>query len=508
MRVRAEQMGLAADRLRLAGYGAAVFLSSAALLVVEVAAGRLLAPYVGMSLYTWTAIIGVVLAGLSLGNWLGGVWADRGAGPAAAGLALGLAGASSMGSLLVLTWVAPWLEARALDLMRAAVLYAASLFFLPALLLGIVTPLLTTLALRGSRQPGHVVGAMHALAALGSIVGTFAAGFWLVQSFGTRQVLAGTGALLLALALPFLRRARLALAVAAVAGAVATAAWARGGLASPCTRESAFFCIRVVDASAEAPWGEARALVLDHLLHGINHRQAPTLLLSPYMQAMLDLAVWHARARGRAPRAVFFVGGGAYSLPRALGRLWPETRLHVAELDPAVTAVAAGHLYVDTAAMRIEHADARPVLRRSRLRYDLVVGDAFQDVAVPAHLLTREFAALVRARLAPDGLYVLNVVDAWPELELVAAVARTLGEVFGHVGVWTAGDPGGPARLTFVVAATDAGPLPAEPPPALPWHRPWRPVPAGRLAHGMRLTDDLAPVERLIAPLMLGARGR
>jgi len=497
------------DTARLVGYGAAVFLGSAALLVIEIAAGRLLAPYVGMSLYTWTAIIGVVLAGLSVGNWLGGMWADRGAGPGAAGLTLGLAGAASAGSLAALTWLAPWLEGRPLDLMQAAFLYAAGLFFMPALLLGVVTPLLTTLALRASPRPGHVVGAMHALAALGSIVGTFAAGFWLVQRFGTRQVLAGTGAMLLLLAVPFLRSVRVAAIVLLGAAAAAATAWSRGGLASPCQRESAYFCIRVVDVSAEVPWGEARALVLDHLLHGANHRQEPTLLLSPYMQAMLDLALWHARRRGRPPAAVFFIGGGAYSLPRALGRLWPGTRLEVAELDPAVTATARRHLFVDTAAMRIVHGDARPVLARAHgSRYDLIVGDAFQDVAVPAHLLTLEFARLLRHRLAADGLYVLNVVDAWPEARLVGAVARTLKEAFAHVGVWRPAGTQGPARITFVVAATGAGPLPERPPPAFPWHGQWEPVARERLDGAPALTDDLAPVERLIAPLMLGPRSR
>jgi len=74
----------------MAWYALAIFLSSAGLMVLEIAAGRLLAPYIGVSLYSWTAIIGVVLGGLSLGNWLGGVWADRGGSERSAGLVLGL----------------------------------------------------------------------------------------------------------------------------------------------------------------------------------------------------------------------------------------------------------------------------------------------------------------------------------------------------------------------------------------------------------------------------------
>ena len=78
--VRESVSSSAAGTRRLLWYGAVVFMSSACLLVLEIVAGRLLAPYVGVSLYTWTTVIGVILAGLSLGNWLGGVWADRGGG--------------------------------------------------------------------------------------------------------------------------------------------------------------------------------------------------------------------------------------------------------------------------------------------------------------------------------------------------------------------------------------------------------------------------------------------
>src|SRR5712692_7003749 len=54
-----------------------VFVSSACTMVLELVAGRIMAPYIGVSLYTWTSIIGVVLAGISLGNYLGGKVADR-----------------------------------------------------------------------------------------------------------------------------------------------------------------------------------------------------------------------------------------------------------------------------------------------------------------------------------------------------------------------------------------------------------------------------------------------
>ena len=65
------------ERLSAAAIGVAVFLAGGALLSLEIASSRVMAPYFGNSLFVWGALIGVVLAGLSVGYWVGGVVADR-----------------------------------------------------------------------------------------------------------------------------------------------------------------------------------------------------------------------------------------------------------------------------------------------------------------------------------------------------------------------------------------------------------------------------------------------
>jgi hypothetical protein len=224
-------------RNRQALYGAIVFLSSAVVMVLEIAAGRLIAPYVGVSLYSWTSVIGVVLAGLAIGNWAGGRWADAGAGDREAGLALAGAALATLGVLLALTLIAPLIQARPMGLMTASFLLAAGLFFVPAACLGIVAPMLTTLALGLDRRAGHVVGRMHALAALGSIAGTFVTGFLLIQLLGTRSVIVGAGVGLLALSLPLLRGVAVPAALATGA-LVLGGGMARQGLEDPCDMES------------------------------------------------------------------------------------------------------------------------------------------------------------------------------------------------------------------------------------------------------------------------------
>ncbi len=483
-------------RRRVAWYALAIFLSSAGLMVLEIAAGRLLAPYIGVSLYSWTAIIGVVLGGLSLGNWLGGAWADRGGSEQSAGLVLGLGALSCIAILLLLTLVAPPLQRSALGLLTVSFLFVAALFFVPAVLLGVVTPLLTTLALRLDARTGHIVGMMHALAAFGSIVGTFATGYLFIQYFGTHAVIIGTGAVLGLLALAFLLPARgTALGLAVLAVAVTIWTQARGGFLQPCDRETSYFCIRVVDMSGEAPFGRARGLVLDHLLHGISHETRPDVLIAPYTHLMDELFAAHLDNRHSAR--------------------YPGARIVVAELDPQVTAVAQSELYFEPGDARIIHTDARRALQRLHdQEFDVIVGDVFHDIAVPFHLVTREYAELVKSRLVPGGLYTLNVVDVYPDPRLVKSMVKTLREVFGEVRIWIEAWTLQDSRVTYVISAADAHTAPARVRATRGMQREWHDVTVSLLEQGTPmsalpvLTDDRVPVERLLSGLIFTELGR
>ena len=503
-----------AARSRQIIYGAVVFFSSAIVMVLEIAAGRLIAPYVGVSLYSWTSIIGVVLAGLSLGNWAGGRWADAGAGAREVALALAAAALATLAIILLLTVVAPLVQSRLLGLMSASMLLALALFFLPAACLGLIAPMLTTLALRLDPRSGHVVGRMHALAALGSILGTFATGFVLIQFFGTRSVIVAAAVGLLLLAVPLSRSAGGTMAGAAVLAAlVLTTAVSRQGMSDPCDAESQYFCIRVIESGGEGTPEGSRTLVLDHLVHGISYGPDGRLLFAPYSHLMDELVRRHLGDRADSAR-YFFAGGGAFSQPRAVKTSFPAARVDVAELDPAVTRMADRRLFLDPQTLRVDHTDARIALQRSAEgAYDAIIGDVFHDVAVPYHLTTREYVALIESRLASDGIYVLNVVDVFPDPRVVKSIVKTLSESFAQVDVWLHRIPAERSRATFVVSAID-GPSPPEVLEssyglARSWLRVTEPVlETGTPIEALPvLTDNFVPVERLVSPLLLETVG-
>jgi predicted membrane-bound spermidine synthase len=181
---------------------AIVFISSACMMILELVAGRIIAPYVGVSLYTWTAVIGVMLAGMSLGNYLGGRLADRRASLRLLGILFLAGGLVSMGILAGATFGVPLPDAWPI-LLRILVLTAA-LFFLPSMLLGTITPVVVKLALQDLTKTGRTVGRIYAAGAAGSILGTFATGFVLISAFDTHTIVGGVVVVLLVLGALFM----------------------------------------------------------------------------------------------------------------------------------------------------------------------------------------------------------------------------------------------------------------------------------------------------------------
>lgn len=496
-------------------YGFVVFVSSACLLVLEIVAGRLLAPYIGVSLYTWTSIIGVILAGMALGNWAGGRLADQHPEHWVIGAVLAASGISSLAILFMLMIVAPWVQANALTLLGASFIYVLLLFFIPAVFLGVVTPLITTMNLAISDATGRVVGRLHALAALGSITGTFVTGYWLVQWFGTRAIVTATGLVLVAMAVPFLfQRVKLMAVFAGAVLLVVALAIAAQGFVNPCDVESRYYCIRVVEEDIGRAGVTGQSLVLDHMTHSTNHPSQPEYLLTPYVQAMDALMQQYFSDSRLQGSAILFAGGGAYTHPRAFRAFYPDADITVVELDDEVTAVVESRMSVDTSNMSVVHGDiGRVVATLPEQRFDVVVLDVFHDLVIPYHLTTREFFATVRQRMPDDGLFLINVVDIFPDPKLVKALLKTLARYYSYVDVWMERPPGKQGRLTYVISAVNKSAFPGKVSSRNGIKRTWYRLTEAVKTAGTpmpqipELTSDYAPVERLLSTLLTTQSG-
>src|SRR5690606_7176258 len=352
----------------------------------------MLAPYVGLSLYTWTAIIAVVLAGFSIGHWIGG----RLAGPqmpaatALRGIALALllAGLTAGGAAPLLHWLAGILvESRAPPLLLITLL-AGGIFFLPSLFVGIVSPVLTKLAIDDAPdRQGPVIGRMFALGAAGSIFGTLSAGYLFISWIGSAGTMLAVAILYLVFAAVYWLQGRRSLVVAPVIALLILSGFGLARLpvfAAPCHTESDYYCIRVVDFAPQSGRPSA-AMVLDHLAHSINDRDEPTLLYSPYLHFVAERT--QRLLQGQPPRA-YFVGGGPFTLPRAWAAAVRDAALAVAAIGPLVTRVAgeARGLHPEAPALRLSRCDPRRTLATlpEDQLFDRILGDALHDFSIPA----------------------------------------------------------------------------------------------------------------------------
>ncbi len=430
-----------------------VFISSGCIMILELVAGRIIAPYVGVSLYTWTSVIGVVLAGISVGNFLGGWLADRVASLRLLGFIFLLGGLSSFGILTVdtvgLLTPGDW------PIVVEILLVTTALFFVPCVILGTISPVVAKLAVRDLRRTGITVGRIYAAGAVGSIVGTFATGYFLISWFGTHTVVWCVALVLLSLGLLFLLGGRWPLMVVAVlllAGSTVMAVqlgWLRG----PCSLETNYFCIKVKEEERNGQ--PVRILILDRLVHSYTSLDDPTRLVYGYEQMYAEVTAYRAKADDHLQ--ALFVGGGGYTFPRYMEAVYPTSDVDVIEIDPGVTEIAHKLLGLEyDTRISTFNEDARVFLKREpTARYDLILGDAFNDFSVPYHLTTREFNDRVHAWLNDDGLYVANIVDGFRG-DFLRAYVNTLQQTFRHVYLAPTIESWREAsRSTFVLIGTD-----------------------------------------------------
>lgn len=191
-----DQRDLRAARWSLIGCSALVFITSVCIMVLELTASRLIAKAVGSSLYTWTSVIGVILAGISIGNFLGGWLADR------YDHRRTLAWLFFISSFCCITIypLSQMMSTRGrpgwISWQLWVVVIVSSLFLHPSIALGMISPITASMALAKARHTGSTVGNVYAWGAMGSIFGTFLAGFYLISMFGTQHIIWMTAATL------------------------------------------------------------------------------------------------------------------------------------------------------------------------------------------------------------------------------------------------------------------------------------------------------------------------
>jgi spermidine synthase len=471
----------------------------AASLGAEIAAARLLAPWFGASTIVWANTIATVLVALSGGYWIGGRLADRD--PTFAGLCrLVLVAAALMAAVPFVAGPFLRVSVDALDTVQAGAFVGSLLAVLvliaaPVLVLGCVAPYAVRLSVGTLAEAGRVSGRLYAISTLGSLVGVFLSALVLIPFVGTRRTfLAFALALGLVAALGLRRRVAVvgpvlvALLIALPTGTVKATTEGR----TIWEQETDYQYARVVQTDA----GE-RLLELNEgqAVHSIF--TPGTWLTHNYWDEPLVLPF---AARTAEPRSIAILGSAAGTVARAYGHFHPATRIDAVEIDPALTDVGRRLFDLRAPKLHTHAADARPWLRATNRRFDIIYVDAYRQPYIPFYLATKEFFALARSRLNPGGVVMVNVGHPQDSSRLEQVLSATMGSVFAHV----VRDPAQDVNTQLVAADVPLRPatLRAAVPQLAPELRPVARATAARLRPALRggrvYSDDVAPVEWLI----------
>ena len=472
------------------------FGSGFAVLTIEIAGARLIAPVFGLSAVPWTAVIGVILSALALGNYIGGRLADAGVVPLSTVLAI----AGFTGLIPLFGEGLPGVARDALGFIPGAVVTAMILFAAPVLCLGAVVPYLVQADTESLGAVGKRAGDMSAAATAGSIGGTFLTGFVLLPALPLPVLLGFTAASLLVMAVLSGRvlgrgMPEIHLLLAALMAGALGHLVARPDPDTLHAQQTLYSSVQVIEHEWEGGrlvremfqnGGSSSAEYSDTGEPAHDYVRLSQELLGPVIQVIESMLV---------------LGGAALSLPVSFQRSRPDMRIEVVEIDPVVTELAKRYfaygeqLYPN---IHIIHDDARVYLRSTKRTFDLVYLDVFDHLlTVPWTMVTKEALVDMRERLSPRGLFLANVLSpvGGPGRGFLERFRATLDEVFGDVRVYVTDSGAGPlvTQNLVVLATQDLHVL-----PELGWPQ------TDVRAAGRMFTDSWAPVEYLQAKVFLG----
>jgi MFS family permease len=510
-----------------------VFISSMGVMIIELVASRLISKYFGSSLYTWTGIIGVVLGGISLGNFIGGRLADKFSPRNIIAILLLIASLLTFLVLVLDLLLFRIIDRGAFSTATAAMVFRSLLlilvlFFLPSTSLGTVSPVMAKYALEHSDRVGNTVGSIYAVSAIGSIVGTFLSGYLLIPLLGITTIVVVVGSLLALLALLMGRLRAVSLGwilIILVSLLVFQLSDSAESLLYPghadstvlYRSDSRYSHIEVRDVIR----GDRteRILIQDALIHNRYDPAVPDDLLYQYEQIFAVLTRRVAVQRAGASQAktaalrTLTLGAGGCVFPLYLERNYPHSENEVVEIDPEVLELAREFfdLSRDSSIVQVV-TDARNYVAslQGSGRFDIVYLDAFNSYSIPSHLTTLEFNRQMAGILSPGGLVMANCIDIFDLGRFLNAYLNTLASVFPYTAVYADTDFSSRRRATIVIVAAsqpvgeEADVLYSESGDTVGYRL------SGELLDDLRfrngngiLTDNYAPVENFIAPIFL-----
>ncbi len=428
------------------------FFSGGVTMILELTGSRMIAPFFGTSLIVWTALIGIIMTSLCIGNWLGGSIADKNPNAKLLGRILIFAAIIIAITAYFSNYILTALQGLFLNLYMSSVFSALIIFAPSSVLLGMVSPFVARLAMHNVDSSGGVVGRLSALNSAGSILGTFLGGFVLISLFPSGVILmfaASVVALLSVLVYTGAWRKLISIAIFISLCGGAYAAKIHGLPFSPIGTQldTQYNHLSIVESVDKRNGRRVRVLITDpDAAQSLMYTDHPSELVSEYTK-FYDLA-FHYKPD---TKKILMLGGGGYCVPKYL--LASQSRdisIDVVELDPGITQAARDYFSLkDDDRLKIYHEDARTFLNRAFFnenleQYDAIFMDTFTSATViPFQLTTVETAERLRKLLKPDGALIVNIIASMygPKAGVFHGIYKAFSNSFSTMMIFPANAP-------------------------------------------------------------------
>jgi len=410
-----------------------VFCTGACVLILEILSTRIFAPYFGNTIFAFSSIIGVTLVALSIGYYAGGRLADARPYGSWFFAIIVLAGASVFTTKLLSVTLLAW-YANHFSLVWGPLVFAIALFTVPCVHLGMLSPYAIRLlqSTQSSEGIGSLSGTVFFWSTLGSIAGTFFAGFLLIPLLGVQSILLSLGTFLLCLGgIGLIVNSRsqrvlvFLLLCFALSALVAFLSMHDRPANIVYAEEGLYESIVVHDTNVDGR--TVRFLRQNANLSSAIDRATGDLFFEYSRYYQLPLALHPAMQRA------LVIGAGAFSIPQAIVNASSAT-VDAVDPEPHLREIARRYFGVEESdRLRTHVADGRSFLRGTEGRYDLIFSDAYQNFhSIPPHLLTREFFETARSALSDRGVFVVNFIGRMTDERpsLLWSAVRTFKAVF------------------------------------------------------------------------------
>lgn len=411
-------------------------------MTIELVSSRIVAPLIGSSVYSWTAVIGVTLLGLALGSYLGGILADRIASPRLLPFSFGLAAIFSF-IIPILAGSSAWLIASSTSLMTLSLLLSLYLFLVPAVVIGLIQPIVVKKYVSDMKNLGKNYGFLSMIWSLGSILGVFLTGFYFISNLGSRETVNLIAFILIISGFisALMTKERKTIIYTAI---ITVVLLGLSLLIIPhrlrntvvYAKETSYYNLKVVDFNIP-PYGDSRALLLDFDTHSVESRVGASSTSYTEIYPLFKYIKPNIQD-------ILVIGAGAYTLPKNFKKYYEGASVSVIEIDPEIPRVAASYFNFDPKTITTEVGDARVILQKSTKKYDVIFGDAYNSfISVPGSLLTEEFNEGIKNSLTKDGIYAVNFISSieGKNSEMFKSLYATFTSVFPNTIVlhWSSG---------------------------------------------------------------------